>query len=64
MKLSKGKARFKVSADGKGIVSHAGTALLRELAAQTGLVKGWTAALLDTYRLLRMTSPFGPTVLA
>ena len=43
MKFSKGKARFKVSADGKGIVSHAGTALLRELAAETGLVKGWTA---------------------
>jgi hypothetical protein len=46
-----------VSADGKGIVSHAGTALLRELAAQTGLVKGWTAALLDTYRLPPMHAP-------
>src|SRR4051812_247917 len=32
-------------------MSHAGTALLRELAAQTGLVEGWTAALSDTYRL-------------
>ena len=29
-----------MSADGKGTVSHAGTALLRELAAETGLVKG------------------------
>jgi hypothetical protein len=57
VKFSKGKARFKVSADGKGIVSHAGTALLRELAAQTGLVKGWTAALLDTYRLPPMHAP-------
>jgi hypothetical protein len=35
VKFSKGKARFKVSADGKGIVSRAGTALLRELAADT-----------------------------
>jgi hypothetical protein len=52
-----GKARFKVSADGKGIVSHAGTALLRELAAETGLVKGWTAALLDTYRLPPLHAP-------
>jgi hypothetical protein len=51
VKRSKSAPRFKVSADGKGVVSHAGTALLRELAAQTGLVKGWTAALSDTYRL-------------
>jgi hypothetical protein len=51
VKRSKGKARFKVSADGKGIVSHAGTALLRELATETGLVKEWTAALIDTYSL-------------
>ncbi|WP_405068953.1 IS1380 family transposase [Kribbella sp. NBC_01510] len=57
MKSSKTTARFKVSADGKGIVSHAGTALLRELAAQTGLVKGWTAALLDTYRLPPLHAP-------
>jgi hypothetical protein len=27
VKFSKGKARFRVSADGKEIVSHAGTAL-------------------------------------
>ena len=51
MKGSKAAPRFKVSADGKGLVSHAGTALLRELAAETGLVKGWTAALIDTYSL-------------
>jgi hypothetical protein len=57
VKFSKGKARFKVSADGKGIVSHAGTALLRELAAETGLVKGWTAALIDTYRLPPLHAP-------
>ncbi|WP_405065360.1 IS1380 family transposase [Kribbella sp. NBC_01510] len=51
MKRSKGVRRFKVSADGKGLVSHAGTALLRELASETGLVAGWTAALSDAYRL-------------
>jgi len=38
-------------------VSHAGTALLRELAAETGLVKGWTAALIDTYRLPPLHAP-------
>jgi Transposase DDE domain group 1 len=57
VKSSKGTARFRVSADGKGVVSHAGTVLLRELAAQTGLVKGWTAALLDTYRLPPLHAP-------
>ncbi len=57
MKRSKGRARFKVSADGKGVVSHAGTVLLRELAAETGLVKGWTEALVDTYRLPPLHAP-------
>jgi hypothetical protein len=42
-------ARVKVSADGSGVVSHAGVGLLRELAEQTGLVDGVTTALLDTY---------------
>jgi len=51
VKRNKRTGRFKVSADGKGIVSHAGTALLRELATETGLVEGWTAALIDTYSL-------------
>ena len=51
MKRNKGRGRFKVSADGKGIVSHAGAVLLRELAIETGLVDGWTAALIDTYSL-------------
>ncbi len=57
MKFSKGKGRFKVSADGKGAVSHAGTVLLRELAAETGLVQGWTAALIDTYSLPPLHAP-------
>src|SRR5436305_4741808 len=42
--------RVKVSADGRGVVSHAGTALLRELATETGLADAVTSALLDTYR--------------
>jgi Transposase DDE domain group 1 len=47
---SGGQRRVKVSADGKGVVSHAGAALLRELATGTGLAGGVTGALLDTYR--------------
>lgn len=39
-----------MTADGAGVVSHAGTELLRELAWETGLVEAWDAALLDTYR--------------
>jgi hypothetical protein len=41
--------RVKVSADGTGLVSRAGVALLRELTLDTGLAAGWTEALLDTY---------------
>jgi hypothetical protein len=40
----------KVSADGQGVVSHAGTAMLREVADLTGLSAQVTAALADTYR--------------
>ena len=40
--------RVKVSADGAGLVSRAGTLLLRELTVDTGLAAGWTEALLDT----------------
>jgi len=43
-------ARLVVTADGTGIVSHAGAALLRELADESGLTQGWTAALLGTYK--------------
>jgi hypothetical protein len=41
--------RVKVSADGRGVVSHAGTGMLRELAFDTGLVVGVSGALADTY---------------
>ncbi len=43
-------ARVKVSADGHGVVSHAGMGLLRELADVTGLSAQVTAALADTYQ--------------
>jgi hypothetical protein len=43
-------SRVKVSADGHGVVSHAGMGLLRELADRTGLSAQVTAVLADTYR--------------
>lgn len=49
VKRSKRSRRVKVSADGTGVVSHAGVGMLRELAQDTGLVAGVTAALADTY---------------
>src|SRR5437773_11815078 len=49
MKRSGGQRRVKVSADGRGVVSHAGTALLRELATETGLAGAVTGGLLGTY---------------
>lgn len=51
MKRSKQRVRLvKVSADGRGVVSHAGVGLLREVAELTGLSHGVTGALLDTYK--------------
>jgi hypothetical protein len=43
-------SRVKVSADGQGVVSHAGMAMVRELADLTGLSAQVTTALADTYR--------------
>jgi hypothetical protein len=43
-------SRVKVSADGHGVLSHAGMGMLRELADRTGLSTQVTAALADTYR--------------
>ena len=42
--------RVKVSADGLGVVSHAGMGMLRELADLTGLSSQVTAVLADTYK--------------
>ena len=50
MKRSKRVRRVVVSADGAGVVSHAGVGLLREMAEYTGMVGGVTAALADTYQ--------------
>ncbi len=50
MKSSAAISRVKVSADGHGVVSHAGMGMLRELADLTGLSAQVTAALADTYR--------------
>lgn len=50
VKDSAARPRVKVSADGQGVVSHAGTAMLREVADLTGLSARVTTALADTYR--------------
>lgn len=42
--------RVKVSADGHGVVSHAGMGMLRELADRTGLSTQVTAVLADNYK--------------
>ena len=42
--------RVTVSADGRGVVSHAGMGMLRELADLTGLSAQVTAVLADTYK--------------
>lgn len=42
--------RVRVSADGTGVVSHAGLEMMRELAVDTGLVAALDRALADTYR--------------
>ena len=50
MNGSKRRRRVVVSADGAGVVSHAGVGLLREMAEGAGLVDGITEALIGTYR--------------
>ncbi|MDT5289066.1 MAG: hypothetical protein QOF88_3955 [Mycobacterium sp.] len=50
MKRIASVSRVKVSADGQGVVSHAGTGMLREVAELTGLCAQVTAVLADTYR--------------
>jgi DDE family transposase len=49
VKRSKRSKRVTISADGRGVVSHAGVGMLRELAHDTGLVEGVSAVLADTY---------------
>jgi hypothetical protein len=50
VKGSAAVGRVKVSADGHGVVSHAGVGMLRELADLTGLSVQVSAALADTYK--------------
>jgi hypothetical protein len=57
VKRSAGLRRIRVTADGEGVVSHAGTELLRELSRETGLAAAWDAALLDTYKGLPLHFP-------
>lgn len=57
MKRSGLLARVKVTADGEGVVSHAGAELLRELAGFTGLIDAWDAALIDTYKAIPLHFP-------
>src|SRR5215510_408146 len=45
MHRSGGRARVVVSADGRGVVSHAGTRLLTDIAEVTGLTGGFSDAL-------------------
>ena len=57
VKRNKQRGRVVVSADGAGVVSHAGVGLLREMAQDTGLVDGITQALIGTYRGVPVHAP-------
>ncbi len=57
MKRNKRSRRVKVSADGQGVVSHAGVGMLREMAEYTGLVGEVTDALIDTYKGVPVHAP-------
>lgn len=57
MKRSAASGRVKVTADGEGVVSHAGAELLREVAQLSGLTAAWDAALLGTYKTLPIHFP-------
>jgi hypothetical protein len=59
VKGSRRSRRVKVRADGSGLVSRAGVALLRELTDLSGLAEGWTEVLLDTYKAFPTVHPAG-----
>ena len=46
-----------MTADGEGVVSHAGAELLREMAGFTGLIDMWDAALIGTYKAMPIHFP-------
>ena len=62
MKRSGRLGKVKVTADGEGVVSHAGAELLREMAGFTGLIDAWDRALISTYKAMPIHFP--GTVLA
>ena len=49
MKRSVRLGRVRVTADGEGLVSHAGAELFRDLAAYSVLTGAWDRALIGTY---------------
>ena len=57
MKRNRRLGRVVVTADGAGLVSHAGAELLREMAESTGLVDAWDRVLLGTYKALPVHMP-------
>lgn len=57
MKTTARAGRLKVTADGKGIASHAGVELLRELAVFSGLTDSWDRALIGTYKAMPLHFP-------
>lgn len=48
---------MRVTADGEGVVSHAGAELLREMAESTGLIDAWDDALIGTYKAMPLHFP-------
>jgi hypothetical protein len=54
--------KVKVTADGEGVVSHAGAELLHEMAGFTGLIDAWDRVLISTYKAMPIHFP--GTVLA
>ena len=57
MKRNRRLGRVVLTADGAGVVSHAGAGLLREMATETGLVGAWDSVLLGTYKALPVHMP-------
>ena len=58
MKKRSGRlGQMRVTADGQGVVSHAGAELLRELAGFTGLIDAWDRALIGTYKSVPVHYP-------
>ena len=49
--------QMRVTADGQGVVSHAGAELLRELAGFTGLIDAWDHVLISTYKSVPVHYP-------